>query len=89
MSLVFIDTIQSALFGSTGSLYLIGIVILAFFIIAFVMIGLPFKYSIMFTSPLVLAFVEIGWFPQIISAIFWLLIAGLGIFVLWTQFSDR
>jgi len=89
MSLPLIDTISASLFGSSGSMYLVGLLIMLFFFIAFLIIGLPFKYSLMFVSPLPIAFVQIGWFPQIIATIFWLLIAGFGIFMFWTYISDR
>lgn len=89
MSLAILDTINAAWFGSTGSWAIIGIVVMIFFFIAFLIVGMPFKYAVMFTSPLALAFVEIGWFGQIIATIFWLLIAAIGIFILITQISDR
>lgn len=89
MSIGFIDTIQSALFGTTGDMMLVGIIILVFFIVAFIMVGMPVRYAIMFSSPLVMGFVAMKWFDIIISTIFWLLIAGVGIFTLWTAISDR
>jgi uncharacterized RDD family membrane protein YckC len=89
MSAEMISVIQSSLFGFTGSFLLIGLCIMIFFIIAFLIIGIPFKYSVMFTSPLALGFVSVGWFPQIVATIFWILIAGIGIFLLWSQISDR
>ena len=89
MSLAILDTIQASLFGISGSMYLVAIGIMIFFFIAFLIIGMPFKYATMFTSPMVLGFVEIGWFPQIMSLIFWLLIAGIGIFLFISFISDR
>lgn len=84
-----ISSINDALFGISGSMYLVAIIIMVFFFIAFLVIGIPFKYAVMFTSPLALAFTSIGWFPQIVATIFWLLIGGLGLFMLWTYISDR
>jgi hypothetical protein len=89
VSLDIIDTLQSSLFGTTGNYVLIGLGIMLFFFIGFIILGIPFKYSLMFIAPMILGFVEIGWFPQIISFIFWLLIAGIGIFLLISQISDR
>lgn len=89
MSVPLITGINDAVVGLTGSYYLMGILIMVFFMIAFLIMGLQFKYAIMFTSPLVLGFVEMGWFPVIVSTFFWLAIAGIGIIMLWTQFSDR
>lgn len=89
LSIALFSTIESSLFGSLGSMYIAGLAIMVFFIIAFVIAGMDFKYAIMFTSPLVLAFVEMGWFPVWISTVFWLLIAGLGIFLWVTYMSDR
>jgi hypothetical protein len=85
----FLSVLQGSLFGVTGSLYLVGILVMIFLIIAFLIVGIPFKYSVMFTSPLAIAFVQVGWFPQIIATIFWVLIAGIGLFLLWSQISDR
>ncbi len=89
MSVPLITGINDAIIGLTGSYYLMGIIIMVFFIIAFLIMGLEFKYAIMFTSPLVLGFVEMGWFPVIVSTLFWLAIGGIGIYMLWTQLSER
>ncbi len=92
MSIGLFSTIEDSLFGVlgfNGDMAISAVAIMLFFIIAFVIGGLEFKYAIMLTSPLVLAFVEMGWFPIWISTIFWLLIAGLGIFLWVTYMSDR
>ena len=89
MSVGLFTLIEDQLFSNTGSMWLVAIGILAFFFIAFLIIGLDFKYAIIFTSPLVLGFVQMGWFPAWIQVVFWLIIVGIGGFLAYTYLSDR
>lgn len=89
MSIPLIDSIDTALFGITGSYELLAIIILTFFIIAFIITGIPFKYAIMFSAPLVQGFVNMGWLQPIVGTIMWLLVGGWGTYLLISTLSDR
>ena len=89
MSLAIIDTLQSSLFGFTNDYALVGLGILLVFFIGFIILGIPFKYSLMFISPMILGFVEMNWFPIYVKFIFWMLVAGFGIFWLISKIMDR
>lgn len=81
--------LEDALFGFSGSMWLVAIIILIVFIVAFLIVGVDFRYALIFSSPLVLGFTEIGWFPIWIQTVFWLLIIGIGAYLLYTYMSDR
>ena len=85
----FFQTIQDSLFGTAGNSYLVALGILAFFVIAFLIIGLDFRYALLIPAPLVLAFVSLGWFPQWVGVMFWFLVITLGGFIMWNLIKDR
>ena len=89
MSIGLFSTIEDSLFASTGSMWIVAICILIFFFLAFLIAGLEFKYATIFTSPLVLGFVKMGWFPAWIQVVFWIMIVGIGGFLAYTYLSDR
>ena len=83
------QTVEDALFGSAGSLYLVAILIMAFFFILFLMFNIDFRLALMIESPLLLAFSEIGWFPAWVAGVFWILIVGIGLFIAWNFIKER
>jgi len=89
MSVGLFTLIEDSLFTNAGSMWLVAICILIFFFLAFMIAGMEFRYAIIFTSPLILGFVQMGWFPAWIQVVFWLIIVGIGGFLAYTYLSDR
>jgi hypothetical protein len=79
------QSIEDTLYNVFGSMELVALLIMLALLIAFLIIGIDFRYSIMFVSPLTLAFVEIGWFAKWVSIVFWIMIVMFGGYILWTN----
>ncbi len=86
-----LETIMSSWFGFTGSYLLIAMMILVFFLLAFLIIGLDFRFALLFVMPLVVAFADAGWFgvTKWFSVLIWFIAIGLSIFIIYSMFSDR
>ncbi len=82
---VIFQTIEDTLFGVFGSMSLVAVLILFVFLIGFMFVGVDFRYSIFFVSPLSLAFVSIGWFPGWVGIMFWIFIIMFGGYLLWQR----
>jgi hypothetical protein len=89
MSIGFLTSISNALYGITGSYILLGTLIILFFLIVFLIIGLEFRYSIMLIAPMIIAMAFGGWFgPTLwVSVTTWLLIVGLGLFLVYKAYE--
>jgi hypothetical protein len=82
---IFFQTIEDTLQGVFGSMALVALLIMLALLIGFMFVGIDFRYSIMFISPLTLAFAQIGWFPQWVSIVFWIVIVMFGGYILWSK----
>ena len=89
MSLDLLDTIMQSWFGYTGDYTLIAIGILIFFVLAFVLVGIDVRYSLIFCLPLAVVFTAQGWFSTWFSIMFWFATIGLGGYIFWTNIIDR
>lgn len=85
------EQIMSSWFGFTGSYVLIALGVIAFFILAFLIIGLDFRFALLFSMPLFVAFGEEGWLGATawVKVLVWFIAVGLSIFLIWSMFSDR
>lgn len=83
MPVVF-QTIEDSLQGVFGSMTLVALLIMLAILIAFLLIGVDFRFAVMFVSPLTLAFVSIGWFASWVGIVFWILVVMFGGYILWT-----
>jgi len=84
--------LENSLFGFSGSMAIVALCIFAFFVIAFMFLGLDFKWGLMFSAPALFGMAQMNWFGNLgtwISTSVWILVVGLGIFLLWTWLSDR
>jgi hypothetical protein len=84
-----LQTIQNVLVGTTGDLYLYAIGVIAFFLIAFLMLGMDFRFALALCSPLVMGFSYIGWIPKWIALILWIVVVGFGIFIVVNYWRER
>lgn len=91
MVLAGFEQIMSSWFGFTGSYILIALMILGFFILAFLIIGLDFRFALLFSMPLFVAFGNEGWLgaSKWVSVLVWFIAIGLSVFLIWSMFSDR
>jgi hypothetical protein len=92
MSFAIFTLLDNTLKSITGSMAIVAICILAFFIIAFMFLGLDFKWALMLSSPALMGMAAQGWFGingNWIVPFLWILIVGIGIYMLWTWLSDR
>lgn len=89
MALAGLENIMASWFGFTGDYTLIAIMILIFFLLAFLLVGLDFRFALLFCLPLAAVFSAEGWFALWFSVLFWFIAVGLGGFIIWTMFSDR
>ena len=89
MAIEFFTTIQQALFGSTGDYLYVAMGILVLFVVLFLFVGIDFKYAVMFTAPLGIAFSNGGWFNSWVGVVYWLLVVSMGIFTVWQLISER
>jgi len=80
--------LESALTSVFGSMAFVALLIMLFFIIAFLFLRIDFKFAILFTSPLALAFAAMGWLPGWVSFVFWMMVITLGGFLFWKYFSE-
>ena len=84
-----IQQIEDALFGSSGNMILVGIGIMAFIFVIFLIFNIDFRLALLFDSPLILAFSKVGWFPSWVGGVFWVLIVGIGIYMLINIIRER
>lgn len=84
-----IQSIQDSLFGTVGNLALVGLGIMAFFIVIFMIFNIDFRFALMIDAVLIPAFVEMGWFPLWVLGVGWVLIVGIGLFMLWILIKER
>lgn len=89
MSLPFLDQIMQSWFGYTGDYTLVALGILVFFVVAMVLIGLDFRFALLFCLPLAIAFTANGWFSVWFSVVFWFVSVGITGYLFWTSVSDR
>ncbi len=82
-------TVQDALYGWTGDLTLVALGILAFFIIALILLGLDFRFAILAVSVLIIPMYESGWIPAWIYAFSWIIVISFGGFILWNMLRER
>jgi hypothetical protein len=71
--------ISDSLAAFLGGYWIMALLILAIFIIAFMFLGLDFRISFMANAVLVLAMVNAGWLPIWISLITYVLVIAFGI----------
>ena len=89
VSIDLFDKIMESWFGSTGDYTLIALAILVFFVLAFVLIGIDVKFSLIIVLPLAYVFTVQGWFSTWFSIMFWFITIGASGYLFWTSISDR
>ena len=87
LSIGLITTINDTLFGMTGDYALLGGMILLLFLVVFLMVGLELRYSVMLIAPLAIAMSFGGWFPIWLNVVFWLMVVGLGTFLVYRAYE--
>ena len=83
-----VQTIETALQSAFGNMTLVALLIMFFFLIGFLILRIDFKFALLFTAPMALAFVEIGWFPSIVGFLTWFFIIVYGGILFWKHFSE-
>lgn len=83
------QSIEDAWFGSSGNMILVAFGIMFFFLIVMLIIGIDFRFALMLIAPLIIVFTEIGWFPDWVAGIFWVLVVGIAIFIFWNLLRER
>lgn len=72
----------------TGSLFLVGLCIVAFFVIAFMMARIDFKFTLMFIIPLLMAMS--GYLlPMWVAGLIWILVISVGGYMAWSRVQER
>ena len=89
MSLNLFAGMEQSLVQSFGSLYLLALGIIIVFTIGFLMTGIDFRVVLLMDSILVIGFARMAWIPSYIEGIFWILVVGLGVYLLWTNLFNR
>ena len=84
-----LQQIMGSWFGITGDMTIVAMMILIFFLLAFLLVGIDFRFAMLFCLPLAIAFTAEGWFSAWFSVLFWIITLGLGGFIVWTMLSDR
>lgn len=77
------QTIQDTLLATFGNLAIVSLLIIIVFLVGFLFTGIDFRYSILLTIPLILVFSRIGWIPQFIGGLFWILTVMIGGYIAW------
>lgn len=89
MSIDLFDKIMGSWFGYTGDYTLIAIGIIVFFLLAFVLVGIEFKFAVMFCLPLAVVFTSAHWFSPWFSYLFWFFTVVIGGYMVYTTLIDR
>jgi len=79
-----LQLLENTLHSMFGSMSLVALVIMGIMAIGFMFAGMDFRFAVMMVTPMILAFVEIGWFPQWVGAVFWMLVVLFGGYIAWT-----
>lgn len=75
--------IEDILIGIFGNLNYAAVLIIAFFIIAFIFIGLNVRFSVLATTPLGVTFSDVGWLNSWVAGAYWIFIIGFGLYTIW------
>jgi hypothetical protein len=89
MSLNLFNGIEQYLVQSFGSIYILALGLVLFFTVAFLIAGVDFRLIILLNTILVIGFSRMGWIPAWIEGAFWILIVGLGLYMLWIKIFER
>lgn len=89
MAIDLLTNIMNSWSGVTGDMTIVAMGILVFFLLAFILVGIDFRFAMFFTLPLAVVFTAEGWFSPAFSVFFWIITLGLGGFLVWTMLSDR
>jgi NADH:ubiquinone oxidoreductase subunit 3 (subunit A) len=83
-----LQSLENSIVGFTGSLTIAALLILFFFLIVLLIVGIDFRFALMFVMPLAVAFTAYGWFSLWVSIVFWLVVIGFGVFLVYRNFES-
>ena len=80
--------IEQSLFGIGGSGVIVSLILIVFFIMAFMFAGLEFKYALILSSPLVLSFASMGWLVGW-DIFIWIIVVSIPLYLFWNYIRER
>lgn len=86
LSLTFLEQVFTKTFGS---IYILSLAIIVVILLMLLFAGLDLRVGLLLTMPLFAAFGEIGWLPQYITGLAWILFVGFGMFMIWNYIRER
>lgn len=82
------QALEDSLFGVTGSGVLVAILVYIVVALALMFAGLDFRFAFMISSPVLIGFASMGWFPLWVSGLSYVIVVGFGIYIVWNTIRD-
>lgn len=79
----FIDLLESSLFGLTGDITLLAIILFVVFLFLLVWRGVDFRYALMMLAPCLAKLSSGGWLPVWVEPVLWFFVVGFGLYLAW------
>ena len=89
MSLPLIENIGNVLETNMGSMWIVALIIICFFVFVLLVIGVDFRFAVMLSMPLFIGFSNYGWLPIWVGGVLWVLIVMFAGYFLYVMIKDR
>lgn len=89
MSFPMLDLFEQVIIKTFGSTTTFAFILIAIFIILFLFAGLDFRISGLIVMPLFMGFAAIGWLPEYVNGLAWIILVGFGLFIMWNWIRER
>lgn len=86
LSLTFLEQVITKTFGSV---YIFSLAIIVVILLMLLFAGLDLRIGLLLTMPLFASFGTIGWLPQYVTGLAWMLFVGFGMFTVWNFIRER
>lgn len=86
---LFFDSLIGGMVEWTGSALLTALLIMALFLGLAMLLGLPFDFALLLTSPIPYALQGAGYLDVWISGLIIVVVIGFSIYLIWTRFQDK
>lgn len=81
--------LEQIMTGIFGSMNLASIMIIFFFLIVFIILGLNVRMGIIATAPLGVTFALVGWLDSWVGGLYWVFIIGFGLYTVWNLIAEQ
>ena len=81
--------IEGALFSMFGSMQFVAFAIMIFFILAFLLMGIEFRYAVLIIAPLIVGFGAMGWVDKWLVIMAWIMIITFAGSIVWNIIRER